>query len=675
VCDANGMVPSDIARLVAVGDPKLSPDGRWVAFGVEKADMDAGCYRGAVWVAASDGSSPPRQVTAGVERESAPAWSPDGRRLAFTRSVAAPVPAEAAAPQAPPDHSLHVVSVDGAAGEVLTVAQGDEPFRDLTWSPDGLALAYAQRVRADGDNRVPDRLRPPRHIDVVFNRLDSVGWTVDRRSHVFVASVDRTSPPRQLTDGPYDHSAPAWSPDGHRIVCAAARHEGWDIDLAVDLWVFDVDGGGAPRCLTDTARSWSCPSWSLDGTRVAAMVGDDRSIHRHTQVAVVDVATGADLVLTAGLDRQCLPYPGHRAPVWCGESLLFTMEDHGQVPVMRVPADGSGAAEVVAAGERWTTGYDASPDGRVLALTTTSSTVPPELFSIVDGTERRLTRMQETFLRDCPAFEPERRTVPSPAGDGDIDTWVVHPPGFDGRAHRQYPMLLQIHGGPMTQHGARWFDEVQMYASAGYVVVYANPHGSTGATEAWARSIRSPRAADDPGTGWGGIDFDDLIAVVDATLAREPAVDPDRLGVLGGSYGGFMTTWILGHTRRFAAGCSERAVNDLWTEELSADIAGAFRHELGIDPFTDADEYRRQSPITYVRGIDTPVLILHSEQDLRCPVVQADELFVALRLLGKQVDYWRFPGESHELSRAGSPVHRRQRAEIVLDWFERWLKP
>jgi dipeptidyl aminopeptidase/acylaminoacyl peptidase len=322
-------------------------------------------------------------------------------------------------------------------------------------------------------------------------------------------------------------------------------------------------------------------------------------------------------------------------------------------------------------GARWITSFDAVGD--TIAFTATGITEPTELFTAIGGKERQLTNVQAAFVHACPPLDAERLNVPSPQGDVDLDVWLLRPPGFDPAS--RYPMLLTVHGGPMTQYGNRWFDEVQLYASAGYVVVYTNPHGSTGDTDAFLRAIRAPNASDDPGTGWGGIDYEDLMAVVDAALAHEPAIDATRLGMLGGSYGGYMATWIAGHTNRFAALCSERAVNNLATLEWTSDIAGIFRLETGIDPFESREEIDRQSPITYVRDIDTPMLIVHSEHDLRCPIEQADQLFSQLRLLGKPVEYWRFPGEGHELSRSGSPSHRVQRAEIILDFFGRHLAP
>ncbi len=224
----------------------------------------------------------------------------------------------------------------------------------------------------------------------------------------------------------------------------------------------------------------------------------------------------------------------------------------------------------------------------------------------------------------------------------------------------------------MTQYGDQWFDEFQLWSSAGFAVVACNPHGSSGREDAFARAIRSPAAAIEPGTGWGGIDADDIVATLDAALERWP-VDPARVGLLGGSYGGFMTSWLLARTDRFAAGCSERAVNNLLSEEWSSDVGGHFWRELGVSHIDNPEEYLRMSPATYVKDLTAPILILHSENDLRCNIEQADALFVPLRLLDRDVEYWRFPGEGHELSRSGSPKHRIRRAELIIDFFQRRL--
>jgi dipeptidyl aminopeptidase/acylaminoacyl peptidase len=289
----------------------------------------------------------------------------------------------------------------------------------------------------------------------------------------------------------------------------------------------------------------------------------------------------------------------------------------------------------------------------------------------VNGEERQLTRLGDALSEEVALVEPERFTATSADGT-EVEAWFMRAMGAE--PGRRYPTLLNIHGGPFTQYGNRFFDEFQLQVAAGYAVIYANPRGSSGYSEAWGRAIRGRTAPDEPGSGWGGVDYEDLMAVVDEAVRRfGDLVDGDRLGVLGGSYGGYMTSWIIGHTDRFKAAVSERSCNNMLTMEHTSDFAGIFRTEMGVTHLEDPDEYLRISPITYVREMNTPLLILHSENDLRCPVEQAEDLFVALRMLGRTPEFLRFPGESHELSRAGAPKHRVQRVEAILDFFGRKL--
>jgi dipeptidyl aminopeptidase/acylaminoacyl peptidase len=286
------------------------------------------------------------------------------------------------------------------------------------------------------------------------------------------------------------------------------------------------------------------------------------------------------------------------------------------------------------------------------------------------GGERTVTDAAGRFVARSRPQRAERFVAVS-SGGAEVDAWIVTPPDLD--TSRRYPVLLNVHGGPFTQTGNRFFDEAQIQAAAGYVVLLSNPRGSSGRDTAWGRAICGPRDRFDPGTGWGTVDADDVMAVLDTALARYPFIDGERAGLLGGSYGGYMTSWIVGHSNRFKAACSERAVNNLLSLEWNSDVATMFRTELGVSHLDDPNEYLRRSPITYVREMTTPLLIIHSENDLRCPITQAEELFVALRTLGKEVEFYRFPDESHELSRSGSPVHRVQRAEIILEFFDRHL--
>jgi dipeptidyl aminopeptidase/acylaminoacyl peptidase len=264
---------------------------------------------------------------------------------------------------------------------------------------------------------------------------------------------------------------------------------------------------------------------------------------------------------------------------------------------------------------------------------------------------------------------PERFTAKSADGT-EVEAWIVKPVGLE--EGKKYPVLLTIHGGPFTQFGNKFFDEFQVYAAAGYAVVYCNPRGSSGYSEEWGRAIRGPVA---DGPGWGTVDYEDVMAAIDTAVDLYAFCDSERLGAMGGSYGGYMTSWIVSHTDRFAAACSERAVNNFVSEYGSSDIGWWFKAYVGASAFEAPDLMLKMSPSTYAGDIHTPLLILHSENDLRCNVEQAEHLFTTLRLLKREVEFVRFPAESHELTRSGSPAHRTMRFECVLEWFDRYLKP
>ena len=265
------------------------------------------------------------------------------------------------------------------------------------------------------------------------------------------------------------------------------------------------------------------------------------------------------------------------------------------------------------------------------------------------------------------AAEPERFTATSADGS-EVEAWIMRPLGFE--EGRKYPTLLNVHGGPFSQYGNRFFDEFQIYTGAGYAVLYSNPRGSSGYSEEWGRAIRGPVEG---GEGWGSLDYEDVMAVTDEAVERFDFIDPERLGVLGGSYGGFMTSWVVSHTDRFKAACSERSVNNFVLEGGSGDIGWAFKGIVGEYWFKAPEAYLQISPSTYAADITTPLLILHSQDDLRCPIGHAEDLFAILRVLRRDVELVIFPAESHNLSRSGSPAHREMRFEAILDWFERKL--
>jgi dipeptidyl aminopeptidase/acylaminoacyl peptidase len=505
-------------------------------------------------------------------------------------------------------------------------------------------------------------------IDVLKYKSNGTGFVYDRPRHVFVVSADGGGSARQLTDGTFDDQYPAWSPDGRWVAFTSARHADRDEDNACDVWIVSA-AGGEPRRLTPTAGPASWPSFSPDG-RMVAYLGHShpRDVSRHHRVFTVPVAGGSPVCLTAELDRNCEPMMGAVGPGWLSSTdvILFQVEDAGDVSLYGVRATGGAPPERRIGGTRQVTSFSASADGELIAFSATHDLSPSEIFVCrADGSgERQLTDLNREWKAEVALARPERFRFER-AGFA-VDGWVMPP--VDREPGRRYASLLNVHGGPASQYGQRFFDEFQVYAGAGYGVVYLNPRGSRGYSEAFARAVVGD---------WGGGDYADVMAGLDEALRRFEFLDPARVGVMGGSYGGFMTSWIVGHTDRFRAACSERAVNALWSMYGTSDIGHAFQesHAEGRPPWDDLKWYLEHSPLSYARDIRTPLLILHSEDDLRCPMEQAEQLFVALKKLRRTVRFVRFPDEDHELSRSGRPRHRLARFRILLDWFQEHLPP
>jgi dipeptidyl aminopeptidase/acylaminoacyl peptidase len=642
------MIPEDLTRLSLVTDPQLSPDGRRIAFVVTTLSEDRDEYLANIWVADVDGGAP-RRFTAGPRRDLEPRWSPDGTRLAF---LSERTPREKL--------QLYVMPADG--GEPTKLTTLDNGVSSLVWSPDGSRLAFVSPVGGPREPESEDerrKSRPARVITSLKYRLNGEGFVYDRRPHVFVVAIDGTAPV-QLTDGDFIDADPTWTPDGQSIVFVSARHAERDDDDASDLWRVPVKGG-TPQRLTATAGPVLLPAFSPDGRTIAYLARPGRNAFgRNVRVFTIPSTGGEAACLTSALDRSCGAL--HVRPLWSpdGRSMIVAVEDHGDTGLWRVAAQSGETPTRIVGGERALNGFSSSADGRLLAFAASDPLAPPEAFVCrADGTEeRQLTRMNRAWTKEVALSSPERFRLTREGFE--IDGWVMRPAGFV--PGQRYPALLNIHGGPHAQYGHGFFDEFQVYAGAGYAVIYANPRGSQGYGEAFTQAVVGD---------WGGGDYADVMAALDEALRRHPFIDAERLGVLGGSYGGFLTSWTVGHTDRFKAACSERAVNCQYTMFGTSDIGHTFNVvELGgALPWEDMARYIERSPLTYAKNIVTPLLILHAEEDLRCPIEQAEQLFVALKKLRREVRFVRFPAENHEMSRSGKPRHRLERFRHILEWF------
>ncbi|MDQ7843656.1 MAG: S9 family peptidase [Armatimonadota bacterium] len=653
----------DLLALKWIGDPQISPDGRWVVYVQKVADREADTYRSHLWIVPLEGG-PARQFTAGGHQDSLPRWSPDGRRIAFLSDRGA----AAAEPGARKPKQIYVIPVDG--GEATAVTTGNRNPTDLAWSPDGRWIAFAGKPEGSRDDKSDVKV-----ITRVRYKFDGEGYWDGRYKHIFVVPAEGGEV-RQITDGEFDHSDPAWSPDGRWIACVANRSDDADYTNVTDIWVFP-SAGGEGRRLTFSVGPCAMPAWSPDGARIAYLGHDNEAMSAtNTRLWIAPLAGGSPVCVTAGLDRSLAhhiitdmrAHPRVGRPVWLpdGRAVLVLVAEGATNQLARVEVS-SGAVTVLTGIRREIYGYDFDRAVQNGVLAVSDPLTPGDLWAVrLDGDalrERRLTAVNADLLDGLVLSRPERFTYEGADG-WPVEGWVMRPAGF--QEGRRYPAILQIHGGPHGAYGEAFFHEFQVLAAEGFAVVFTNPRGSQGYGQRFTAATHHD---------WGGKDYEDIMRGLDAALERFPFLDPERLGVAGGSYGGFMTNWVIGHTDRFKAAVTMRSISNHLSQWGTSDLAymkGFW--EFPGDPWESPTWYWERSPLAYVANIRTPLLILHSEMDLRCPMPEAEQLFAALKKLRREVVFVRFPGESHDLSRAGKPAHRLERLRWIVRWFADHLR-
>lgn len=637
------MRPDDLYLLATTGDPQVSPDGSRVAWVQSRMDRESDKAQTSIWVAAVDGSQPARAFTTGPADHS-PRWSPDGRWLAYVSTEGEGKPAQ-----------LWLAPLDGGAPTAVTAHEG--AVSQPAWSPDATRIAYvtATDLPKPVAERTPVEKAQPRVVRGLAARLDNVGWR-DGRRHVFVLDVG-TGESRQVTRGDWDDDMPAWSPDGSMLAFASDRDPGHDDrQMRTDAWLVPARGGRSRRLTRRWGRA-AFPAFSPDG-RLVAFVGaespDDWWSH-DTKLYTVDV--DGDLPprqVALELDRPVTgPIAGPVSPfTWLPDgSLVFLAADGGATGLWRAAPDAADAT-VVVTGDRQVDGFSVAYG--VLAFTAVWPDSPSEVHvARADGAEERvLSNANDAFRATVRLSGVERVTITT--GDGwEIEYFLIRPPGA---SKRRLPLHLEIHGGPHGVHpGGRHLANLQSIAAAGFLVMLPNPRGSM----SYGQRFTEACVGD-----WGGADYEDLLACVDDVVERGLA-DPQRLHVGGYSYGGFMTSWIVGHTDRFRSAVVGAPVLDQVSMLGTTDIPGFTEHELGGRPWPDGSAYAERSPLTYVPQVRTPVLIQHWEGDLRCPIGQSEELYAALKLHGAEVEFVRYPGGSH-VSR--TPAQAIDHVQRIIDW-------
>lgn len=642
--------PEDLYLLRTVSDPQISPDGRYVAYAVGWSDRESDKSQSAVHVASLDGRRPARRFTQGT-RDHSPRWSPDGRYLAFVSDRCE-------------KKQLFLAPLDG--GEPRQVTKAKFGVSQPAWSPDGKRVACVARVGdyKEMDERSPTEKSAPRVIRDLRYRLDGVGFFDERRLHIFTVDVE-SGTQTQVTDGDWNDEHPSWSPDGRLVAFVSDRgRERHQRHPRTDVWVVP-SGGGRARKLTRSRGSASYPAFSPDG-RSVAFLGHEHGyagLAKNPHLLVVPTDGGeTPQSVSAPIDRPVAGWPvaTGRTFAWTrrGDSLMFLAGDRGTVALYRASLV-NGSMGKLLGGERQIESFALARDGNRVTFAAAWASQPGEVYAtILRGAtrERNLSHVNDE-LRSTAEFARVRR-MRYRAPDGlEIEAFVLHPPNY--RSGKRYPTALQIHGGPHAAHPSGFWLERQSLAAAGYVVLLPNPRGSTTYGEEFAHACVGD---------WGGKDCEDLMAAVDALVQRGVA-DPDRLCVGGYSYGGFMTAWAVGHTDRFRAAVIGAPVSNLVSHIGTTDIPWFDVYQLGGTPFSDPETYRERSPIAHLANVNTPVLLVHNEGDLRCPIAQSEEIFQALKMMGKEVEFVRYPGGFHTYD-THAPSQLVDRMHRIRAWYD-----
>ncbi|SKB62413.1 Dipeptidyl aminopeptidase/acylaminoacyl peptidase [Arthrobacter sp. 31Cvi3.1E] len=662
------MKPEQLPLLNSVSAPAIHPDGTKAVVSVTRPDFDADTYVGQLWSVPLDNAKYPRRITRGF-RDTAPSFSPDGLVLAFLRSD--------------PGGKPQLFVVESAGGEPQRITNQAAGVDSFVWAPDSHRIAFLARVPERGRYGTVDDVAPgaedARLITANKYMMNGVGYTADQRQQLFVVEVPELGGepavlPRgraaheqptlelpglpaalQLTFGDADHTSPAFSADGGRLYFVAALHEGHDDDLVTSVYRVDAAGGEpvvvepanrTPQTVTDVRPS-ADGKWLF---YIAQELGDTGRdfVARNSVLYVMPSAGGEAVALT---DVEHLDVSGPLEPSGPDRVLVLNTA-LGSVELLEVIANGD--ITPLVHGARVVIGASVAANGEI-AVSLSDASTAGDVATLERGELRLLTDFSGALRNNSTVIEPLDFVAESSDGHA-VHGWLVIPEGPG-----PHPVLLNIHGGPFAQYTGALFDEAQVYAAAGYAVVMCNPRGSSGYGQEHGRAIKG---------GMGTLDMQDVMAFLDAALASRKSLDPGNVGIMGGSYGGYLTAWIIAHHHRFKAAIVERGFLDPVSFAGSSDIGWFFGREYTGGSM---EQMLAQSPMAFIADVQTPTLVVHSENDLRCPIEQGQRYYAQLKAQGVETALLVFPGEDHELSRSGTPHHRRQRFEHILSWWAKYL--
>jgi len=652
------MFPEDLKKLKTVSDPQISPDGKRILFTVTTVNEKEDDYDSHIWLINAEGGKP-EQFTYGEGRDSNPRWSPDGRSILFLSTRGK-------------EKGIRLCVISAYGGEARSICSMLKGIEKPAWSPNGKEILFLSNVLTEED--AGKKKSDVKIVRKLVYKLTGVGFFHDTRRHLFVVDAN-SGEYKQLTDGEFDVASATWSSNGRSIVFIANMTENADYTLIKDVWIVSSKGG-KPEKLTDGRWHMDSLACSPDGKKIAFLgreIPDEKFIvQKNPKIWVMSSKGGSPVNVTDSFDQWIVPFhsciPGwSEPPIWGPDSstLFFKANEAGTLHIHKVNT-GDHKVQRVTGGKIVVGSFSLSKDGSKIAFDASEPLHPSEVWICDTKGTIRLTDINGSLLKSANLSSPEEFWFT--ASDGvRIQGWIMKPINFE--EGKKYPAILEIHGGPYAAYGYNFNHEFQVFASNGFVVVYTNPRGSLGYGEKFSSAQ----------TGhWGDRDYLDLMEAMDYVEKTFPFVDSERLGVTGGSYGGFMTNWIVGHTDRFKAAIAERSISNQYSLHGGADIGAMpwLTHDVGLgkDPWDAFELWLQKSPISYVKNVKTPLMIIVCEEDWDCTMDQAEQMFVALKKLKKDVELIIFPGENHNLPRTGKPNHRVERFEHYLRWFNKYLK-
>ncbi|HWQ45840.1 MAG TPA: S9 family peptidase [Longilinea sp.] len=663
-----GLIQAEhLYQMELAGTPRLSPDGSKVVFSQQRIDKKTEKKYSNLWLIDVKKAAV-RQITFGDQKDIQPRWSPDGQFISFLSNRGKP--------DFPPQ--IHLLPLEG--GEASRLTEIDGSIESYIWSPDGKKfVCVIKKTDPEEIERRKDPVKKElgvvsRRVERVFFKLDGSGYRPIERSHLWIVDA-KSGKGHQITNhGVFDETDPAWSPDSKTIAFISNRQP--DPDFASDmdgLYLIPAAGGEIKQIATPDGGKHS-PVFSPDG-KLLAYVAQEKPIlsYLNHDLWIVPIdGTKPAKNLTKKLDVEVSSWtindqaePEFMGPIWSidGKSIFFQICKHGRTELHKLEVATSQTQSIITEdGVVGSVCFDR--DQKTFSYMFGTLTDPGQvcIYDMASAKSRCLTKLNQSWLSKLDLGQTREVWYKGTSGN-DLQGWILTPPGFDPK--KKYPSILYIHGGPLTQYGFYFMHEFYYLAAQGYVVYFTNPRGGRGYGEAHAKAIWG---------SWGGVDYADLMAFCDL-IEKEPYIDKKRMGAAGGSYGGFMTLWIAGHTTRFQAIVSQRCVFNLISMWGSSDFNWGFQYEANArQPFVDLQKFWDMSPIKYIGNAKTPTMIIHNENDMRCPIEQGEQAFVSLKSLGVDTEMVRFPDEFHGLSRNRRTDRRIARLNAGLRWFDRYLK-